>query len=141
MPQTLAELLDRNAVVDAVNRLFIFTDNKDWDALRALFTDRVALDMSSLSGIPAAEVGADEVVGGWRAGLGDIEAVHHQSGNHLVTLRGERAEVFCYGVATHYRPAAEKRVTTFVGSYDFGLERGATGWRIHSLRFNKKYVE
>ena len=51
------------------------------------------------------------------------------------------AEVFCYGIALHHRPATEKRVTMFVGSYDFTLERAGGDWRVSGFRFNVKFVE
>jgi hypothetical protein len=54
---------------------------------------------------------------------------------------GNRATAGCYGTATHYRPDEGKRLTYFVGSYDFALTRGSEGWKIDSFRFNNKYVE
>jgi hypothetical protein len=133
--------MDRQAVMDVVNRLFIATDDKRWDELLAIFDERVRFDMSSLSGQPEAEVAAREIVDGWRVGLAEVAAVHHQTGNFLVSVDGDQATVFCYGIALHHRPAAEKPVTMFVGSYDFGLRRAGDGWRVTAFRFRAKFVE
>jgi len=141
MDTTLAQVLDRQAALDTVNRLFLVTDAKRWDDLRGIFAERVRFDMSSLSGQPEAELPATAIVEGWRTGLADVAAVHHQTGNFTVTLAGDRAEVFCYGIALHHRPATEKRVTMFVGSYDFTLERAGGDWRVSGFRFNVKFVE
>jgi hypothetical protein len=60
-----------------------------------------------------------------------------------VRVYGSRAAAFCYGVAWHYRPHPSGRNTrTFVGSYDFELERDEGGrWRITSFRFNLKFID
>ena len=138
---TISEILDRQAVLDTVNRLFLATDDKRWDELLGIFAERVRFDMSSLSGQPETEMAAGDIVDGWRTGLADVAAVHHQTGNFVVTLAGDRAEVFCYGIALHHRPRTDKRVTMFVGSYDFTLVRTAGRWRVTAFRFRAKFVE
>ena len=47
MPTHLEQLLDRERVVDTVTRLFIATDQRDWDAVERCFADRVRFDMSA----------------------------------------------------------------------------------------------
>jgi hypothetical protein len=137
----LAWLADRMVIVETVDRLFVMTDRKDWDAVGALFAPRVAFDMTSLAGGEPAELTPGAIVAAWREGLAPVAAVHHQSSNHLVTIEGDAAEVHCYGTAVHYRPEAEKRITVFVGSYDLRLARRGEGWMITAFRFNKKLVE
>jgi hypothetical protein len=134
-------LADRLDVIEVVDRLFINTDRKDWPGVRGLFADAVDFDMTSLAGGAPARLSPAEIAAGWEKGLADIEAVHHQSGNYLVELQGDQAKVFCYAVATHWRPTAAKRITTFVGSYDLHLRRTSAGWRIDAFRYNKKYVD
>jgi hypothetical protein len=134
-------IADRIDVVEKVDRLFVATDRKDWAAVQALFTERVAFDMSSLgSGAPAV-LTAQEIVERWRDGLKDVQALHHQSGNYIVSLSGDTAEVFCYATATHYRPEQQKRLTQFVGSYELRLVRLPSGWRIDRFKFDRKWVE
>jgi len=68
--------------------------------------------------------------------------VHHQIGNFRVSINGDEATVFCYGVAYHYRPVKTgNSVRRFVGSYDLGLRRVEGTWKIHSFRFNAKFVD
>jgi hypothetical protein len=81
------------------------------------------------------------IVDAWKEGLGPVRAVHHQTGNFVISIDGDAATVFCYGTATHFKPDQEKRLTYFVGSYDFGLSRMEGGWKIARMRFNAKYVE
>lgn len=40
----------------------------------------------------------------WEAGLKPLKAIHHQAGNHLVSIDGDSADAFCYGIASRYRP-------------------------------------
>jgi hypothetical protein len=134
-------LYDRIAVQDAITELFLATDAKAWDRVKAVFATAVHFDMTSLAGGTPAEMTPDAIADAWAEGLGPVEAVHHQIGNHVVELDGDGATASCYGIATHYRPDEEKRLTYFVGSYDFHLARSPDGWRIDRFRFNKKYVE
>ena len=54
----------------------------------------------------------------------------------------ERAEASCYGTAFHYLPnETERNVRRFVGTYDFGLRKHRGRWRVHSLRYNVKFVD
>ncbi len=41
-------------VIETVNKLFIATDNKDWDSVASIFSDTVLYDHTSISGgLPA----------------------------------------------------------------------------------------
>jgi len=131
----------RQEIVDTVTRLFVSTDNKDWGGVMDVFTEKVHFDMTSLAGGDPASLTSRQIVDAWDEGLKEVERVHHQTGNHLVTVSGAEAEVFCYGIATHYRSREEKKVTTFVGSYDLHLVREPVGWKIDAFRFNSKYAE
>ena len=59
-----------------------------------------------------------------------------------MTLQGDRAAAFCYGIAYHYLPNASGRNTrTFVGSYDFELEKDGGAWHIRSFKYNLKFLD
>lgn len=134
--------IERQKVEDVVNRLFIETDGKNWSAVRALFTDEVDFDMSSLTGAPLAKLPSEKITDMWDKGLKLVEQVHHQSGNFLTEINGLTAKVYCYGTATHFKnPHLKNRVTSFVGSYNLQLVKINNAWKISALRFNKKYVE
>lgn len=136
----LQRLMDRRAVTDAVNRLFIETDRKNWYAVAMLFTDAVRFDMTSLAGGEPAVMSGKAIAAAWETGLSAIQAVHHQAGNFLVDVAGDEATVYCYATATHYRPGTDKVLTTLVGAYDLHLVRSAGHWRIDAFRYESKYV-
>ena len=99
-------------------------------------------DMSSMGGPEPALVAAESIIEGWEKGLRALKAIHHQSGNFLAELDGERATAFCYGIASLYLPNLSGQNTrTYVGSYDFGLEKQSGRWRISAFRFNLKYID
>jgi hypothetical protein len=138
----LRELLDKEAIGETISRLFIATDRRDWEAVKACLTDEVLFDMSSLSGGKPATLTAQAIVEMWEAGLRPLEAIHHQAGNLLVEVDGDRATAFCYGIASHYLSHPSGRnIRTFVGSYDFSLVRLGGRWRISAFKFNLKYID
>lgn len=135
-------LVAKDEILDVMNSLFIYTDRRDWTAVRDCFAPTVLFDMSSSGGGRPAERPVDAIVAGWEEGLRGVEQIHHQAGNYRVQVNGDTAEAFCYGTATHFRRTASGRnVRTFVGSYDFGLERIAERWRIRRFRFVLKYMD
>src|SRR3712207_6147353 len=106
MDDTLRYLVERDAIIDTITRLFIATDQRDWATVRACFAPRVFFDMSSMTGNDPAETDAEEIVEGWDRGLRHLRAIHHQAGNFRITLDGNRADAFCYAIASHYLPNA-----------------------------------
>jgi len=142
MDKDIAALLDRAQVIETINRLFIGTDNRDWSLVKSCFAPSVLFDMSSLGAGPAKQATPAEIAAAWDAGLKPLKAIHHQAGNHVVRILGDRAEAFCYGIATHYLPNKTNANTrTFVGSYDFELARSGARWEIAKFRFNLKYID
>ena len=142
MEKEVLELLEKQAIAETINRLFISTDRREWESVRECLADRVMFDMSSMGGPEPALVAAESIVEGWEKGLRALKAIHHQSGNFLAELDGERATAFCYGIASHYLPNLSGQNTrTYVGSYDFGLEKQSGRWRISAFRFNLKYID
>ncbi len=135
-------LIDHQRIVDAVTDLFIATDRRDWPVVLGCFAPEVAFDMSSLGAGAPGTVPAKQIVAGWEKGLAPLKAIHHQVGNFKVSIQGQEATAFCYGIASHYLPHPTGRSTrTFVGSYDFRLARDGSRWRITMFRFNLKYVD
>ena len=142
MDRKLSELLEKEAVIETITRLFVSTDRRDWEGVRDCLAGRVMFDMSSLGGAEAAVVDAATIVEGWEKGLRSLKAIHHQAGNFLVELDGDRAVAFCYAIATHYLPNASNQNTrVFVGSYDLGLKKDSGRWRIDAFRLNLKYID
>ena len=104
MDEELKAHLDKGKVVDIITGLFIGTDNRDWAMVRECLAERVLLDMSTLGAGPPQTLPVGQIVDGWDAGLKPLQAVHHQAGNFLVNIDGDGADVFCYGIASHYLP-------------------------------------
>ena len=135
-------LLAREQVIDRLNTLFISTDARDWAGVRGCFAPTVHFDMTSLAGGEPVILTPEAIAQAWEQGLASIESVHHQAGNYRVSLDGEEAWAFCYGIAMHYRPTRSGRNTrTFVGTYDLRLRVIGGEWRITSFRFNLKFLD
>ncbi len=142
MAQTEIPETERDRVVEEVTMLFIATDQRNWPAARACFVDSVFFDMASLSGNPAGQVPAEQIISGWKEGLRNLQAIHHQVGNFLVSFGNNDASVFCYGIALHYLPnTSGQNVRRFVGTYDFHLVRQAGNWRIDRMAYHSKFVD
>ncbi len=135
-------LLEKEKVKEVVNRLFISTDNRDWDEVSQLFAAEVLFDMTSMVGGKPVMLTPQEIVAAWEKGLKPIKAIHHQTGNYIVNVNQNEASVFCYGIASHYRPNKTNQNTrTFVGSYDFHLVKNGKNWQIDKFKFNLKYID
>jgi hypothetical protein len=134
----------REQVVEVLNRLFYYTDYQDWEGLqKEVFTQMVTLDMTSLGAESAEEVEAVQICAMWKEGFKGLDAIHHQAGTYIITLKGDAAEAKAYARATHYKAAATNGpVREFVGSYDFhlALTEAEAGWRIDYFKFNLKYT-
>lgn len=138
----ISALLARQSVVEAVTRLFVHTDERDWAKVRSCFADHVLFDMKSMSGDEPTLLPADEIVSSWKDGLDPLQALHHQVGNFLVDVHDTTAEAFCYGTASHYLPnPTGENTRIFVGNYDFGLTLTAGRWVIDKFKFNLKYID
>jgi len=129
---------DRNQILDTITDLFVGTDSRDWETVRRCFAPRVTFDMTSLGGGEPSTMTPAEIAAGWEAGLSQVQNVFHQTGNHKVSIRGDEADAFCYGIAFHRGPGLAKM---FAGSYDFHLVRAGERWVIDLFRFNVKFVD
>lgn len=137
------EISEREEIIEVVSRLFVYTDNQEWDKLQnEVFTTELLFDMASAGGGPAKTHKAEEICDMWKKGFEGIDAIHHQAGNFLVTkISSDQYHVYCYAIAIHYKKAAVNGNTReFVGSYDLNLTK-AEGWRINSFKYNLKYIQ
>ena len=136
------QLLDQGEVIKTINTLFIETDNRNWTAVKTVFAESVLLDMTSMVGGRPAQLSPQQIIDAWDKGLKPLQAIHHQAGNYIVTVKGSEAEAFCYGIASHYLPNPSNQNTRiFVGSYNFHLTKHGQGWMIDKLKFNLKYID
>jgi len=138
----LLQIKEQNEVIAMANRLFICTDNRDWQCVRDVFAPEVLFDMTSLTGGRPEKKTPQQIADGWDLGLKELKAIHHQAGNYQPAVRGNEADLFCYGIAFHYLPNPTNQNTrTFVGSYNFHLVKGDGGWKIDRLKFNLKFID
>ncbi|WP_281612584.1 nuclear transport factor 2 family protein [Flammeovirga sp. SubArs3] len=126
---------------ETVTRLFIATDNKDWNTIESIFSDQVELDYSSMNGNPKTTLTPRQIIDGWKTILPGFTSTHHQIGNFVTTIRNTKADVFCYGTATHFLEDEDGNIWTVVGSYNFELERVKNEWKITLMQFNFKYQD
>lgn len=134
----------RDEIIEVVNKLFIYTDQQLWSKLiKEVFTGSIVFDMSSLGAGEPKKITSKEVCDMWQAGFEGIDAIHHQSGNFLVTFKDEgNADVFCYATASHFKNAATQGKTRqYVGSYDLHAVLTDLGWRLDSFKYNVKYID
>lgn len=142
MEKQLEDILNHNEIIEKINSLFINTDNRDWEGVKNCFANEVLFDMTSMGADKPETLKPQQIVTAWEDGLKGLQAIHHQVGNYIVTIRGREADVFCYGIAIHYLPnPSNKNTRTFVGSYDFHLTKTKQEWKIDKFKFNLKYIE
>ena len=137
------DVASRLAVEDAVVRMFVATDERDWPTLEACFTDPFTLDMTSMTGGSPTTMTPRQVANAWAEGFKPLTHVHHQVGNFQTTVTGQNAAVRCYGVAFHHRTGllAGLKSRIFVGAYVLRLVSSTDRWQINELTFKLKFID
>src|SRR5882724_1650193 len=139
----LEYLIKKEQISQVVNKLFMYTDTRNWNGLlQEILAQNVFFDMSSLGAGEPSMVEAAKIVAGWEQGLQPIEAVHHQAAMYEININNNEADVFCYGTAYHYKKhPSGNNIRIFVGSYNLHLFESAQDWRIDKFKFNCKFVD
>ena len=139
---TVTNFALRQAAEDAVVRMFVATDERDWDTLADCFTDPTILDMTSMVGGEPTSMSPLQVAQAWANGFKLLDHVHHQIGNLRTEVTADRALVKCYGVAFHHRAKAQGlKSRVFVGTYELSLNFTSGAWRISKLVFRLKFID
>lgn len=133
----------REEIIEVANKLFVYTDQRAWQLLKTeVFAEELMFDMSSLGGGEPKITSAEAVCQMWNTGFEGLDAIHHHSGNFILTIRDGDADIFCYATATHYKKSATQGQTrAMVGSYDLHVIATASGWRIDLFKYNLKFIE
>lgn len=139
--QMTTNMNDTQHIQETITKVFVNSDNRNWEAVEAQFAPKVNLDYSSISGQPAAEVTPQQITSSWKTVLPGFTYTHHQIGNFITEINGNKAHSFCYGTATHYLEHDNGNVWTVVGTYDFDLENINGHWKLTSMTFNYKYQD
>jgi hypothetical protein len=61
--------VEKERVLETVNRLFIATDNRDWKAVEECLAARVLFDMTSMAGGDPVVQTPRQITAGWEKGL------------------------------------------------------------------------
>lgn len=134
-----ATVSDEARIERAVQDLARAVDQREWAAVRGLFSDRVWVDYTSVAGGQAAEVAADSLIAGWRAGLGRYPSTKHHFGDVVVQVDGDRATATFTGQATHAHAGGER--WSCGGDYSYVFSRTAEGWRVSSAQFTLRWEQ
>ena len=126
---------------EAIIKMFVATDERQWEIVANSFAETVKLDYSSMTGNPSAILKPNEIVGSWKTVLPGFTVTHHQLGNFICRIDGNRATTFAYGTATHYLEDEDGSIWTVVGTYDFDLKKMENEWKITAMTFNYKYQD
>ena len=137
----ITELEDRLAILELIGRLALTIDGRDWNALGQLFTETVYHDRTSLTGGEPVTLGVAEFVDGWRQTLQNMDAVHHQITNHVISLDGDEATCAANMQGIHVLAnASGGPMWTVGGRHDYQLKRTPGGWRIAGLTFTIQWA-
>ena len=141
-PDTDATALeDRLAILELIGRLALTIDGRDRDTLGQLFTDTVYHDRISLTGGEPMTLEVAEFVDGWRQTLQNMDAVHHQITNHVISLDGDQATCEANMQGIHVLAnASGGPMWTVGGRHDYQLTRTPGGWRIAGLTFTLQWA-
>lgn len=125
-----SELLDRQHIVDLVTSVGRCLDERDFEALRELFTDDATV------ATPGGTVrGHDALVAQARRRHSHDKGIQHVITNHLVGLDGDQASVRANLLVAFAADGPEDPQPFLLGEvYRFDVRRTTDGWRIHSLQ-------
>jgi hypothetical protein len=139
MPAT--EIEDRLAILELIGNLALRLDSFDWNAFEQLFTNPVHLDRTSLfQGEPETLSPAD-LVAGYRATLGNLDAVHHLITGHVIELNGDQATCSANMQGTHVLAnTSGDSHWTVGGRHDYQLTRTDAGWKIAGWTFTIQWA-
>jgi hypothetical protein len=141
------DLADRAAITDTVTRFGWCLDRRDWDGLKALFTDVVRTDYTALWGGEPQEASVDELLatdrqGSWRRTMDGLDATQHLITNILTNVDGDTATATANVVGVHRLPNPHGGpLWTVGGTYVFVLTRTADGWRIRAITQGITWVD
>ena len=83
-----------------------------------------------------------ELVAGYRAALGNLDALHHLITGHVISIDGDQATCAANMQGTHVLAnASGGPMWTVGGRHDYRLERTADGWRIASSKLTRLHTD
>jgi len=138
-----AELSDERQVLNAINNVGYFADQRDWDHVAAQFySDGAVLDYSSFAEVSAGGSGdlprlsPAEIVAAWQTVLPGYDRTHHLMGTESVTIDGNTATTTANVYASDILKNAGEDTWVFIGDYQHELVKTDDGWKITRMRAN-----
>ncbi len=108
--------------------------------MRRAFADRVDVDYSSLFGVPAAAVAADDQVAGWRAFASVFDATQHVTGPIVMTQDTSGATAHTHVRAYHQiKGAPGGEIWMVAGHYRVRLVLSGNTWKIAGITLTVFY--
>ncbi|GAB7046401.1 nuclear transport factor 2 family protein [Catenuloplanes indicus] len=137
---------DRAALVELMGRYADIADLKDFTDLPGrVLADPVALDFSSVAGIPPMTVPLGDYTAVLRASFATFTATHHAITGHVIEVDGDRATIHAHVRAEHWLPpetAGDGPDRWLVaGFYDNEAIRTPGGWRLTRVRLTATHQE
>ena len=129
---------DQLVVAETVTGLLSAIDRHDWDAVRNVLADTVAVDYTSLFGGEPNSPTAEGLIGTWRDLLPGFDSTQHLTGPILTKFEGKTALATCAVTATHVLGEARWVVG---GRYEMTLVRGRAGWQITGVTLRTAFVD
>jgi hypothetical protein len=134
--------MDTTQAGETFTRMLHAIDAKNWAGVRREFADTLDMDYSSLFGVPAARVDADQQVDGWRQFVGAFDATQHITGPLLVTACSEGAIADTHVRAYHrMQGASGGDVWMVAGHYSVKLIPVDDAWKIAGITLTVFYQE
>ena len=136
-------MTDSSEAASAFTRMLHAIDAKDWDGVRRAFADHVDIDYSSLFGVPAARVNADEHVAGWRAFAQAFDATQHVTGPIVVSPEPPDRAIAQTHVRAYHRIAGAAGGGTWMvaGHYEVRLAPCQGTWVIAAITLRVFYQD
>jgi uncharacterized protein (TIGR02246 family) len=133
--EMLQELLDRDEISRLLVKFARALDERDWDGYANLYAEDGVFQRPLCK--HEGREGLAEFV---RDDLGGFIGLHHITGNHDITVRGDSATVRSSLQAYHVRTDDLSDFWAVGGWYDMELRRTESGWRITKAQPNPVWM-
>ncbi|SHI75990.1 nuclear transport factor 2 family protein [Halodesulfovibrio aestuarii] len=127
------EKTDKALIETLVESMGVLPDLRLFSSLETLFTEKVAVDYTSLLGGEPYDATPKELIHHWKESLCGFDATRHKLENIMVELKGQDATVKADATATYF---LHEHIWEGKGRYIFGCRYTADGWKVSSLQFN-----
>lgn len=140
----MADMTDERQVLNTINNVGYYADQRDWDRVAAQFHPAGAvLDYTSYANAATGTAKdlptllPEEIVAAWQTVLPGYDRTHHLMATESVIVNGDTATTTSNIYATHVLENDQGEDTwVFIGDYQHVLARTENGWRITFMRAN-----